>query len=114
MSLEEVAAAAARLVDGARHGGLGPDEYSGGTFTISNLGVLGVWQFTAIINPPQVAILAVGAVENQVVALDSGGMGVQPQLTLTLGVDHRVVDGALAARFLGRLKEILETPGLLA
>jgi pyruvate dehydrogenase E2 component (dihydrolipoamide acetyltransferase) len=113
-SIEEIAADVARLVDAARHGGLGLDELSGGTFTISNLGMLGVSQFSAIINPPQVGILAVGALEKQVVALDNGGMAVQPQLSLTLGADHRVVDGALAARFLGRLKEILETPGLLA
>ena len=85
----------------------------GGTFTISNLGMFGVAQFTAIINPPQVAILAVGAIEKRVVAVQGDAFAVRPQMTLTLAADHRVVDGALAARFLKRLKEILETPGLL-
>ena len=92
---------------------LGPDDMLGGTFTISNLGMFGVSRFTAIINPPQVAILAVGAIENRVVASGADAFAVRPQLTLTLAADHRVVDGALAARFLARLKEVLETPGLL-
>ena len=103
----------ARLVVAARHGRLSPDDMMGGTFTISNLGMFGVSRFTAIINPPQVAILAVGAIENRVVAAGSDSFAVRPQLTLNLAADHRVVDGALAARFLGRLKEVLETPGLL-
>ena len=85
----------------------------GGTFTISNLGMFGISRFTAIINPPQVAILAVGAIENRVVASGVDSFAVRPQLTLTLAADHRVVDGALGARFLARLKEVLETPGLL-
>ena len=113
-SIEEIAADTVRLVDGAHMGALNPDDLSGGTFTISNLGMFGVSQFTAIINPPQVAILAVGAIEQRVVAQVNGAIVVQPQLTLNLAADHRVVDGALAARFVGRLKEILETPGLLA
>ena len=112
-SVEEIAADTARLVDGARTGGIKPDDMGGGTFTISNLGMYGVSQFTVIINPPQVAILAVGAIEQRVVALPNGALTAQLQLTLNLAADHRVVDGALAARFLGRLKEILETPGLL-
>ena len=112
-SVEEIAADTVRLVDGARTGGIKPDDMGGGTFTISNLGMYGVSQFTAIINPPQVAILAVGAIEQRVVALPNGALTAQLQLTLNLAADHRVVDGALAARFLGRLKEILETPGLL-
>ena len=113
-SIEEIAAESNRLVDAARHGNLGPDDLSGGTFTITNLGMFGVSRFTAIINPPEVAILAVGAVEPRVVPLAGDAVAVRPQLTLTLGADHRVVDGALAARFLKRLQEILETPGLLA
>ena len=112
-SVEEIAMEGARLVDAARHGRLSPDDMMGGTFTISNLGMFGVSRFTAIINPPQVAILAVGAIENRVVAAGSDSFAVRPQLTLNLAADHRVVDGALAARFLGRLKEVLETPGLL-
>jgi len=113
-SLEEIAAETARLVDAARHNKLKIDELSGGTFTISNLGMFGVSHFTAIINPPQVAILAVGAIEKRVVALENDALAARPQLTLNLAVDHRVADGAMAARFLQRLKQILETPGLLA
>ena len=112
-TVEEIAMEGVRLVDAARHGRLSPDDMMGGTFTISNLGMFGVSRFTAIINPPQVAILAVGAIENKVVAAGAGAFAVRPQLTMTLAADHRVVDGALAARFLARLKEILETPGLL-
>ena len=112
-SLEEIAADSARLVDAARRSELQPDDLVGGTFTISNLGMFGVAHFTAIINPPQVAILAVGAIENRVVAMDNNALVAQPRLTLTLAADHRVVDGALGARFLQRLREVLETPGLL-
>ena len=112
-TIEQIAAESARLIDAAQRGRLGPDDLSGGTFTISNLGMFGVSRFTAIINPPQVAILAVGAIEKRVVALDNDAMAVRPGLTLTLAADHRVIDGALAARFLGRLREVLETPGLL-
>ena len=112
-TVEEIAMEGVRLVDAARHGRLSPDDMVGGTFTISNLGMFGVSRFTAIINPPQVAILAVGAIENKVVAAGAGAFAARPQLTMTLAADHRVVDGALAARFLARLKEILETPGLL-
>ncbi|MCY3792066.1 MAG: dihydrolipoamide acetyltransferase family protein, partial [Gemmatimonadetes bacterium] len=112
-TVEEIALEGTRLIDAARRGELRPDDMLGGTFTISNLGMFGVSRFTAIINPPQVAILAVGAIENRVVASGTDAFAVRPQLTLTLAADHRVVDGALAARFLARLKEVLETPGLL-
>ncbi len=112
-TVEEIALEGTRLIDASRRGELGPDDMLGGTFTISNLGMFGVSRFTAIINPPQVAILAVGAIENKVVAVGTDAFAVRPQLTLTLAADHRVVDGALAARFLARLKEVLETPGLL-
>ena len=112
-TVEEIALEGTRLIDAARHGQLRPDDMMGGTFTISNLGMFGISRFTAIINPPQVAILAVGAIENRVVASGVDSFAVRPQLTLTLAADHRVVDGALGARFLARLKEVLETPGLL-
>ncbi len=112
-TIEEIALEGTRLIDAARHGQLRPDDMMGGTFTISNLGMFGISRFTAIINPPQVAILAVGAIENRVVASGVDAFAVRPQLTLTLAADHRVVDGALGARFLARLKEVLETPGLL-
>jgi pyruvate dehydrogenase E2 component (dihydrolipoamide acetyltransferase) len=112
-SIEQIAAESAQYIDRARQGKLGLDDMVGGTFTISNFDMFGVAQFTAIINPPQVAILAVGAIEKRVVAVQGDAFAVRPQMTLTLAADHRVVDGALAARFLKRLKEILETPGLL-
>ena len=114
LPLEQIAAESRRLVDAARNGRLQPDDMTGGTFTISNLGMLGVSRFTAIINPPQVAILAVGSLEDRVVAIENHGMAVRPQMSVTLAADHRVLDGAACARFLGRLKQTLETPGLLA
>jgi pyruvate dehydrogenase E2 component (dihydrolipoamide acetyltransferase) len=86
------------------------DDLSGGTFTISNLGMYGVERFTAIVNPPQSAILAVGAVTRQPVALANDVVGVRPLMNLTLTVDHRVLDGLQAARFLAELKEKIEKP----
>ena len=113
-SVEGIAVDSANLVDRTRRGALGPDEMAGGGFTISNLGMFGVSRFTAIINPPQVAILAVGAIENRVVALDNGALASRPCMSVDLAGDHRAVDGAACARFLQRLKEVMETPGLLA
>ena len=113
-SIDDIATESRRLVEGARHNRLGLDDLTGGSFTVSNLGMFGISRFTAIINPPQVAILAVGAIEPTVVALGKDGMGVRPVLRLTLSADHRAIDGAMAARFLQRLKDTLETPGLLA
>jgi len=112
-TIEQIATESTQFIDRARQGKLMVDDMANGTFTISNLGMFGVSQFTAIINPPQVAILAVGAIEKRVIAVQGDAFAVRPQMTLTLAADHRVVDGALAARFLKRLKEILETPGLL-
>jgi pyruvate dehydrogenase E2 component (dihydrolipoamide acetyltransferase) len=83
----------------------------GGTFTISNLGMFGVESFTAVLNPPQAAILAVGATEDRPVARD-GELVVRPTMTMTLTVDHRAVDGAPAADFLRTVKTMLELPGL--
>lgn len=100
------------LTTKAREGALSADEYQGGTFTLSNLGSYGVKQFDAIINPPQVAILAVGAGEQRTVVRD-GKATIATVLTLTLSSDHRVIDGALAARFLGVLKGFLENPETL-
>ena len=114
LSVEQIAQETARLVDGARQGRLGLDDLMGGTFTISNLGMLGVSRFTAIINPPQVAILAIGAIEKRVVALENDALAVRPYMSVDLAADHRALDGAMCARFLGRLKQIIETPGLLA
>jgi pyruvate dehydrogenase E2 component (dihydrolipoamide acetyltransferase) len=113
-SIDAIAAESRRLVDGARHNRLGIDDLTGGSFTVSNLGMFGISRFTAIINPPQVAILAVGSIERTVVPMGDDGMAVRPVLRLTLSTDHRAIDGAMAARFLQRLRDILESPGLLA
>jgi pyruvate dehydrogenase E2 component (dihydrolipoamide acetyltransferase) len=96
----------------ARNGSLSREQITGGTFTISNLGMFGVDRFDAIINPPQVAILAVGAVSDRVVARQ-GAPAVKKVATLTLSADHRVVDGATAAGFLATLKSLIETAGSL-
>ena len=115
LSLEELVEESGRLTGLARRGQLGPDDLAGGSFTVSNLGMLGVRSFTAIINPPQVALLAVGAVERRVVPLEDGdGIAVRPIFTASLAIDHRALDGAMAARFLLRFREILEAPGSLA
>lgn len=97
----------------ARENRLRPEEVMDGTFTISNLGMFGVERFTAIINPPQVGILAVGAVRKEVVADEHDQISIRPMMTLTLCADHRVVDGAVAAAFLRDLKSVLEDPQLL-
>lgn len=96
----------------ARTGSLVRQEVDGGTFTISNLGMLGISEFTAIINPPQSAILAVGAIERRVVAAADDEIEIKPMMSITLGCDHRVVDGAVAAAFLRDLKTVLEEPSL--
>lgn len=111
-SVSEICAARSRLVEKAQAGKLELDDLSGGTFTISNLGMFGVDVFQAIINPPQAAILAVGRIAHRVVAVD-GEVQVRPMMWLTLSVDHRVADGAEAARFLERLRQYLEDPYLL-
>jgi pyruvate dehydrogenase E2 component (dihydrolipoamide acetyltransferase) len=109
LGLAEIAAARAELVRRAQQGHLTVDELQGGTFTISNLGMYAVDQFSAIINPPQAAILAVGRVADRVVALD-GQPAVRPVMGLNLSCDHRVVDGARAARFLDDLAGYLQDP----
>lgn len=97
------------LVAKAKAGKLAPDEYQGGTFTVSNLGMYGVDEFTAIINPPQSAILAVGGIQTEVY-LDNGAAKQREVMKMTLSSDHRVIDGALAAQFLSGLKSLLENP----
>ena len=98
----------------ARNGALTANEVTGGTFTISNLGMFGIKSFTAIINPPQSAILAVGGLMRKPVVIDDlDTIAVRPMLSLTLGADHRVVDGAVAASFLAELANALETPELV-
>jgi pyruvate dehydrogenase E2 component (dihydrolipoyllysine-residue acetyltransferase) len=112
-TLAEIAAETRRLADGARSRSLGPEELQGGTFTVSNLGMFGVRSFTAIVDLPQTAILAVGSVRRAPVE-DGGGVVFRDVMTLTLTCDHRVVYGADGARFLSRLRELLERPLLLA
>jgi pyruvate dehydrogenase E2 component (dihydrolipoamide acetyltransferase) len=111
LSLTEIAAVRGDLVGRSRENKLRAEDIEGGTFTISNLGMYAVERFTAVLNPPQAAIVAVGATEDRVVPFD-GGTDVRPMVTLTGTFDHRAVDGAPAAAFLQTLKESLEDPGL--
>jgi pyruvate dehydrogenase E2 component (dihydrolipoamide acetyltransferase) len=104
----QIATEVADLAERARSNRLTREEITGGTFTVSNLGMFGVDRFDAIINPPQVAILAVGAGQDRVVARD-GQPVVRRMVTLTLSCDHRVVDGAMGAKFLATLRELVET-----
>ena len=109
MTLADIATKRVALAEHARSGKTQPAELAGGTFTISNLGMFKVDSFTAIITPPQAAILAVGAVSDRVVARD-GKPVVRPIMTLTLSSDHRVIDGARAAAFLNDLVEAIQEP----
>ena len=108
-SLSAISAEVADLAARARAGQLTPDEYQGGSFTISNLGMFGVQEFSAIINPPQAAILAVGATSQQAVVTD-GALAVASVMTVTLSVDHRAIDGAVAAQWLALFQRYLEHP----
>jgi pyruvate dehydrogenase E2 component (dihydrolipoyllysine-residue acetyltransferase) len=108
-SIGEIASEAHALADRARAGKLTPDEFTGGTFTISNLGMYGIDHFTAVINPPEAAILAVGAATDEPVVCD-GQVVAATTMKLTLSIDHRVLDGATAAAFLHELVQVLEEP----
>jgi pyruvate dehydrogenase E2 component (dihydrolipoamide acetyltransferase) len=114
MKLVEISAAAALLVGKAREGKLLPDEYAGGTFTISNLGMFGIENFTAILNPPESGILAVSSTKDEaVVRADTNGeksIVIRPMMNITLSVDHRLIDGLLAASFVTEVKRLLESP----
>jgi pyruvate dehydrogenase E2 component (dihydrolipoamide acetyltransferase) len=107
--LSAISVERADLVERARAGRLLPEQMSGGTFTISSLGMFGVEEFSAIINQPESAILAIGAIIDTPVARD-GSVVVRPIMKLTLTYDHRIIDGAKAAAFVGTLKEIIEEP----
>ncbi len=111
--LAAISAEVKDLAGRAREAKLMPEEYTGGGFTISNLGMYGVKDFAAIINPPQSCILAIGAGEQRPVVID-GQLCVGTVMTCTLSVDHRSVDGAVGARFLAAFKRIIEEPALLA
>ncbi len=110
LKIYEISAQRLDLSERARAGRLRPADISGGTFTLSNLGMYKVDAFSAIITPPQAAVLAVGAVGDRVVAVN-GQPSVRPMMTLTLSSDHRVVDGARAAAFLGELANAISEPG---
>jgi pyruvate dehydrogenase E2 component (dihydrolipoamide acetyltransferase) len=108
-SLSQIAADAKELYGKAKDKKLQPAEFSGNTFTISNLGMMDIEEFTAIINPPDSAILAVGTISEKVVR-KGDGFGVVNVMKLTLSCDHRSVDGAVGASFLQTLKKFLENP----
>lgn len=110
MRINVLAAETRRLIDNANAGKLGYDDIEGGTFSVSNLGMFGIEQFDAIINPPQAAILAVGTVTRQPVERGDGATAFESRIGLTLSVDHRAIDGAAGARFLATLKALIEQP----
>jgi pyruvate dehydrogenase E2 component (dihydrolipoamide acetyltransferase) len=111
-SLSEIAALLSKLGEKAKNRTLSMEEVSGGTFTVTNLGILGVNTFIPIINPPQAAILGVGAIEDKPVIVE-GRIGARSRLNLSLVFDHRIINGAEAARFLQTMKRILENPSTL-
>jgi len=108
-SLREIAAEAQDLAARARERRLTPEEYTGGTFSVSNLGMLDIDEFTAVINPPEAGILAVGRIVQKAVAHD-GQLAVRRRMRLTMSCDHRVIDGATGAEFLKTLTAMLENP----
>jgi pyruvate dehydrogenase E2 component (dihydrolipoamide acetyltransferase) len=112
--VHEIARESARLIERARDGTIGPDELTGGTFTITNLGQYEIDAFTPIVNLPECAILGVGRIASKAVVLDeaTGAVGARKMVALSLTFDHRVVDGAPAARFLQRIKHFVERPTL--
>jgi pyruvate dehydrogenase E2 component (dihydrolipoamide acetyltransferase) len=112
LSVKEIRQRSVDLADRARAQRLKQDEMSGATFTVSNLGAYGVKDFCAIINPPEVAILAIGAAEKRAVVQGEAIMA-RTMMTMTLSADHRVVDGATAAEFLRSVKELLQEPGMI-
>lgn len=112
-SLTQVSEENRDLVDRAKEGRLNPEEYSGGTFSISNLGMFGIDNFTAIINPPEAAILSISSVKKTPVVIEEDGedkIVIRPMMNIQLSVDHRLIDGLLAASFVGYMKELLENP----
>ncbi|MCS6894599.1 MAG: pyruvate dehydrogenase complex dihydrolipoamide acetyltransferase [Bacteroidia bacterium] len=108
--LAEIAKETQTLAEKARQRKLSPEEYTGSTFSVSNLGMFGIEEFTAVINPPEAAILAVGAIQAVPVVRPNDEIAVERRMRLTLSCDHRVVDGATGAQFLQTLKQLLEEP----
>lgn len=113
LSLREISTAVKDVATRARNKKLKPEEYQGGTITVSNLGAYGVEQFFAIINPPQAAILAVGAIVKKPVVNAKGEIVVGERMNISLSGDHRVVDGAVGAEFLSTLRKLVENPALM-
>lgn len=113
LSLREISATVKDLATRARNKKLKPEEYAGGTITVSNLGAYGVEQFYAIVNPPQAAILAVGAVVKKPVVTAKGELAVGERMSISLSGDHRVVDGAVGAEYLAALRKLVENPALM-
>jgi pyruvate dehydrogenase E2 component (dihydrolipoamide acetyltransferase) len=110
--IAQIAQEVRELAGRAREKKLKPDDYTGATFSVSNLGMFGIEEFTAIINPPEAAILAIGQVEEKVVVED-GDAVIAPRMRITMSCDHRVIDGAMGARFLQTLKDYLEEPMMI-
>jgi pyruvate dehydrogenase E2 component (dihydrolipoamide acetyltransferase) len=107
--LREIAAESRDLATRARERRLKPEEYTGGTFSVSNLGMLDIDEFTAVINPPEAGILAVGRIAPRVVSHE-GQMAVRRRMRVTMSCDHRIIDGATGARLLQTVKGMLENP----
>ncbi len=108
-TLRQIGQEVRELASRAKDKRLRPDEYTGGTFSVSNLGMFGIDQFTGVINPPEAGLLAVGAIEDKAVALD-GQLVIRPRMRVTMSCDHRVIDGAAGARFLQTAQHMLENP----
>ncbi len=106
----EIAATSRALAQKVRDGTITPPELSGGTFTVSNLGMYGVTNFSAVINPPQAALLSVGALQKKAVVDEAGRVVARPMMGVTLACDHRILYGADGAQFLARVRELLEQP----
>ena len=111
-AIDEISSEIRELAERARAMKLQPDEYTGSTFTISNLGMMGIEHFTAILNPPEACILAVGALTKEPVVDDKGAVVVHNRMRVTLTCDHRVVDGATGAKFLQVVRKYVENPVL--
>ena len=113
LSIQQISSAVKDLALRARDKKLKPEEYAGGTITVSNLGSYGIEQFCAIVNPPQAAILAIGAIVKKPVVNDRTEIEIGHRMNITISGDHRVVDGAVAAEFMSSLRKLLESPALL-
>ncbi len=113
-SLGEIARNARALIGKVRDGSITPPELSGGTITVSNLGMYGIDRFTAIINPPQASILSVGALKKKPAVDEKGRVVARDLMTITMACDHRILYGADGAEFLSRVRELLEQPLALA